>query len=140
MVDYTEQLNQARTEEKESGKLKKMAKKAKSKILPESQIGDAEFAIIGMIAAVSDGLDYLGVDLLLFRLLDLCTAAILGLWCLFRLKKFPGARFASSFLIELIPFVGDFTPTWTIFVATTYAEQRGYLPKMDFLKKLKGSD
>lgn len=129
MNDYAEQLNQIRAKEK------KIKKTVKAKILPESQISGAEFAVIGSIALISDALDYFGIGLLSLRMLDICTTIILGLWCFIRLKKFPSARFAATFIIEMIPFLGDFSPTWTIFIIAIYAEQRGYMPKISkFIK------
>lgn len=123
MPNYLALLNQAR-------KIKKRIVKKKPKAAqPTSEITDAEFIIIGAVAVINDLGDWVGLDLLLFRLVDLVTAGILGLWCLMRLHKFPSARFGGTFLIELIPGLGDLSPTWTIFIISIYAKQRGYLPK-----------
>lgn len=122
MPDYSALLNKAR-------KIKKRAVKKRPKAAQTaSEITDAEFCLIGSIAVINDLCDWLGLDLILFRLVDLITAAILGLWCLVRLGRFPSARFAGTFLIELIPVLGDISPTWTIFIISIYAEQKGYLP------------
>ncbi len=85
---------------------------------------------IGTVAVLNDLCDWLGLDLLLFRALDLITAGTLSLWCVIRLHQFPTARFGSSFLIELIPGLGDLSPTWTLFIISIYLEQRGRLPKI----------
>ena len=124
MPDHLAQLNQERAEDR-----KKAVKLKQKPAQPASEITDAEFMFIGAVAVTNDLCDYLGLDLLLFRLIDLITAGILGLWCLIRLHRFPGARFGGTFLIELIPGLGDLSPTWTIFIVSIYAEQRGYMPK-----------
>ncbi|MBU4030748.1 hypothetical protein KJ756_01115 [Patescibacteria group bacterium] len=90
---------------------------------PSNNITDAEFAIIGLIAFANDFCDWFGLDLLFFRMIDTVTAFILGFWCYFRLHKFPTGKFGGTFLIELIPIVGDISPTWTIFVVSMYFEQ-----------------
>ena len=124
MPNYSALLNQAR-------KIKKTAVKKKPKATqPTSEITMAEFVIIGAVAIVNDLCDWVGLDLLLFRLVDLVTAGILGLWCVMRLHKFPSARFGLTFLVELIPGLGDISPTWTIFIISVYAEQKGYSPKI----------
>jgi len=86
------------------------------------------------LAILKDVLDWIllfagGVGLVLSRITNLIITGILWLWCLFRLHKFPTKRFLGSFLIEMIPVVGTFSPTWTIFIATVWAEQKGYLPR-----------
>jgi len=123
MPDYSAQLNQDRAKDQ------KRIKKKPKLVQPTNEITAAEFMFIGLVAVINDLCDYLGLDLLLFRSIDLVTAGILGLWCLIRLHKFPSARFGGTFLIELIPGLGDLSPTWTIFIVSIYAEQKGYLPK-----------
>lgn len=124
MPSYLALLNQAR-------KIKKRIVKKKPKAAqPTSEITDAEFVMIGAVAVINDLCDLVGLDLLLFRLVDLVTAVILGLWCLIRLHKFPSARFGLTFLVELIPVLGDISPTWTIFIISIYVKQRGYLPEV----------
>ena len=91
-----------------------------------NEITGIEFACVGFIAVLNDLTDYVGLDLLFFRVIDLTTACILGLWCLLRLHRFPSARFGGTFLIELIPFVGDLSPTWTLFIISLYLEQKGF--------------
>jgi len=119
MPDYSEQLNQAR--KKYSAKTgKRKTKLAK----PETDISGIEFLLIGSIAVASDACDYVGLDLLLFRAIDLTTSGILGLWCLMRLHEFPSARFGGTLLIELIPGLGDISPTWTIFIISVYLKQK----------------
>ncbi len=124
MPDYSAQLNQDRAKDS-----KKTVKKKPKAVQPTSEITDVEFMIIGAIGATNDLCDWVGLDLLLFRMIDLVTAGILGLWCLIRLHKFPSARFGLTLLVELIPGLGDISPTWTIFIISVYAEQKGYLPK-----------
>lgn len=126
MPDYSTQsaqLNQDRAKEQ------KTAVKIRQRPTHKSEITTVEFMIIGIIGLANDLCDWLGLDLLLFRMLDLGTAGILGLWCLIRLHKFPSARFGGTFLVELIPILGDLSPTWTIFIISIYIEQKGYLPK-----------
>lgn len=132
MSDYTEQLNQARAKDNQ----KDTSPEAPDETESETQISTFEFILIGILAVMNDLCDWIGLDLIFFRMIDLCTAAILGLWCWFRLKKFPGTRFGISFLVELIPFLGDISPTWTIFVITTYAEQRGIAGPLKTLSKI----
>lgn len=124
MPDYLAQLNQDRAKDS-----KKTVKKKPKAAQPTSEISDVEFIIIGTIGAANDLCDWIGLDLLLFRMIDLVTAGILGLWCLMRLRQFPSTRFGGTFLIELIPGLGDISPTWTLFIISIYAEQKGYLPK-----------
>lgn len=131
MPDYSEQLKQVR----ENQETQKTKDKKRKPVLKQSQISDVEFIIVGFLALINDSCDWIGLDLVLFRAVDLLTAGILGLWCLLRLKKFPGARFGVSFLVELIPILGDISPTWSIFILSVYLEQRGYLGKIKFLKK-----
>jgi len=121
MPEYLAQLNQDRIK----GKVKKK-KKTKSRITqPDIEITDVEFMIIGFIAMTSDACDWIGLDLLFFRMIDLITSGILGLWCLMRLRQFPTARFGGTLLIELIPGLGDLSPTWTIFIFSLYVKQKG---------------
>src|SRR3989338_8336283 len=119
MPDYSEQLARARNKTKKAVQKKPGEKKSE----PVSEISAIEFLLIGSVAITNDVLDYLGVDFFLFRLGDLITSMILGLWCLIRLHKFPSARFGGSFLIELIPILGDFSPTWTIFIISIYMKE-----------------
>jgi len=125
MPDYSAQLNQARA--KEQNKINQ------GPATPASSISGAEFMFIGAIALINDLCDWFGLDLILFRAVDLVTAGALGLWCITRLRQFPTARFGGSFLIELIPGLGDLSPTWTFFILSVYIEQKGRLPK--FLAK-----
>lgn len=133
MSDYTEQLNQARAKDNQQ---KDISPEAPDETESEKQISTFEFILIGILAVMNDLCDWIGLDLIFFRMIDLCTAAILGLWCWFRLKKFPGVRFGISFFVELIPFLGDISPTWTIFIITTYAEQRGIAGPLKTLNKI----
>lgn len=100
-------------------KIKKRKKKS-----PSADITDAEFMMIGSVAVLNDLADYVGLDLLFFRTVDLTTAFILGFWCYFRLKKFPAGKFSGTFLIELIPIVGDLSPTWTLFIISVYLKNK----------------
>ncbi len=133
MPDYTERLaklNQLRkdTQKKAKGKIKgKLKEKSRQSI---SEITGAEWAIIGSIGVINDACDYFGLDLILFRALDLSTAGILGIWCFIRLHKFPSARFGGTFLIEMFPGIGDLSPTWTIFLISMYAEHNTQLGKI----------
>jgi hypothetical protein len=123
MPDYSAEFNQNKAADRP---------KAKPKGNPNnsaSEISDVEFMLIGLVGVTNDLCDWIGLDLILFRILDLSTAGILGLWCVMRLRKFPSARFGTTFLVELIPGLGDLSPTWTVFIASVYAEQKGYLPK-----------
>jgi len=129
MADYSSQLSQAR--KKDPSKSKPASTDSSS-----DEITGAEFLLIGIIGFINDLLDYFGVDFLLFRIVDFLTAFILGCWCLFRLRKFPSARFGTTFVVELIPFLGDLSPTWTLFIISIYLEQKGYLPnKLSNLSK-----
>lgn len=134
MPNYAEQLAEVRAASRKESKTETETEPEST----EKNISNLEFAIIGIIAVTNDLCDWFGLDLFFFRIIDLCTAIILGLWCWLRLNKFPSARFGISFIIELIPFLGDFSPTWTIFVITTYAEQRGYSGPIKKLNKLVG--
>ena len=91
-----------------------------------SKINIVEFMIVGTIALLNDLCDWIGLDLFLFRIVDLTTACLLGSWCLFRLHQFPMVKFGGTFLIELIPVIGDLSPTWTLFIIKLYIEQKGH--------------
>ncbi len=80
--------------------------------------------MIGSIALLNDLADYVGLDLLFFRMIDLATAFILGFWCYFRLKKFPTGKFGGTFLVELTPIIGDLSPTWTLFIISVYLKNK----------------
>jgi len=98
--------------------------KTKQKRSPSANITEAEFMMIGSVAFLNDLADYVGLDLLFFRMVDLTTASILGFWCYFRLKKFPAGKFGGTFLIELTPIVGDISPTWTLFILSVYLKNK----------------
>lgn len=104
---------------------------------PNDEITGAEFFLIFCVGIINDAIDYLEILLgvasagillpllaVIIKVVDIATSMILGLWCVFRLKKFPSARFGISFIVELIPGLGDFSPTWSIFIATIYLEQK----------------
>lgn len=129
MSDYTDQWVKERVKTQN-----KKTKTERKPVQPTSEITGVEFILIGTIAIANDLCDWIGLDLILFRLVDLATAAVLGLWCLIRLHKFPSARFGGTFIVELIPGLGDLSPTWTLFIISVYAEQKGFLPK--WLSKL----
>jgi len=93
------------------------------------KISSIEFMIVGTAASLNDLCDWIGLDLLFFRIIDLTTACLLGSWCFFRFRRFPAARFGGTFLIELTPVIGDLSPTWTLFIISLYAEQKGYYPQ-----------
>lgn len=120
MPEYLAQLNQDRFKDRNKKKKKKKSKTTQ----PDTEITDAEFMIIGFIAVISDAGDWIGLDLLLFHMIDLITSGILGFWCLMRLRQFPTARFGGTILIELIPGLGDLSPTWTIFIFSLYVKQK----------------
>lgn len=118
MPEHLAQLNQERANDRKKIKVKNRPTE------PVNEITSVEFILIGSIAVANDICDWIGLDLLLFRMIDLITAGILGLWCLIRLRKFPSVRFGATFLIELIPGLGDLSPTWTIFIISLYATQK----------------
>ncbi len=121
MPDYSQSFNQERSLERKKARKISARKTAGS---PPSDLSGVEFIVFGSIAFLNDACDWIGLDLLLFRALDLATSFILGSWCWLRLKRFPTTRFASTFAIEIIPLVGDVSPAWTIFVISLYLEQR----------------
>ncbi len=131
MPEYLAQLNQDRFKDRRGEK-----KKKKSKIThPDTKITDAELFLVFILSVLKDALDWIllfagGIGLIFSRITNLVITGILWLWCLFRLHKFPTKRFIGSFFIEMIPFIGTFSPTWTIFIATIWAEQKGYMPKL----------
>jgi len=131
MADYTEQLNQARTQEKKDEKEDNLA----GQIGTINQITNVEFILILLLAIAKDVLDWillfaLGLGLFISRITNLFVTAILWIWCFSRLHKFPTKRFIGSFSIEMLPVIGDLSPTWTIFIVTIWIEQRIYLPKL----------
>ena len=137
MPDYSAQLNQEKAKDS-----KKTVKKKPKAAKPASEITDVEFFLVLGLAILKDALDWVllfagGIGLILSRITNLVISGILWLWCLMRLHKFPTKRFLGSFLIEMIPLVGTFSPTWTIFIVTIWAEQKGYMPK--WMGKLVGA-
>ena len=143
MPDYSAQLNQDKAKNpKKTAKSKKTAKRKPKTTQPTSEIADAEFFMVLCLAILKDVLDWVllfaaGIGLVLSRITNLVIAGILWLWCLMRLHKFPTKRFLGGFLIEMIPLVGTFSPTWTTFIVTIWAEQKGYMPK--WMGKLVGA-
>jgi len=136
MPDYSAQLNQARKNPK------KTVKKKRKSAQPASEITDVEFFLVLCLAILKDVLDWVlllagGIGLILSRITNLVITGILWLWCLMRLHKFPTKRFVGGFVIEMIPLVGTFSPTWTVFIVTIWAEQKGYMPK--WMGKLVGA-
>ena len=138
-LKQSDQLAQERAKDKKNKKTIKTRKKIANRA---NQITDVEFFLILCLAILKDVLDWVllaavGIGLILSRITNLIIAGILWLWCLMRLHKFPTKRFLGSFLIEMIPFVGTFSPTWTIFIATIWVEQKGHMPK--WMGKLVGT-
>ncbi len=137
MPDYVAQLNQERIKDKKN---KKKIKKRKKTIKQASKITDIELSLVLCLCLLKDILDWLllfvvGIGLILSRITNLFITAILWLWCITRLHKFPTKRFVGGFVIEMIPFIGTVSPSWTMFVISIWVEQKGYMPK--FLKKIK---
>jgi len=137
MPDYSAQLNQDRAKDS-----KKTVKKKRKAAQPTSEITDGEFFLVLCLTILKDVLDWIllfagGIGLILSRITNLIITGILWLWCLVRLHKFPTKRFLGGFFIEMIPIVGTFSPTWTVFIVTIWAEQKGYMPK--WMGKLAGA-
>jgi len=137
MPDYSAQLNQDRANDS-----KKTVKKKPKAAQPTSEITAVEFFLVLCLSILKDVLDWIllfagGIGLILSRFTNIAITGILWLWCLMRLHKFPTKRFLGGFLIEMIPLVGTFSPTWTIFIATIWTEQKGYMPK--WMGKLVGA-
>ncbi|GAI26509.1 unnamed protein product [marine sediment metagenome] len=136
-TDQLAQLNQDRAKDsKQTVKIKPKAAKS------TSEITDVEFFLVLCLSILKDVLDWIlllagGIGLILSRLTNIAITGILWLWCLMRLRKFPTKRFLGGFLIEMIPLVGTFSPTWTIFIITIWAEQKGYMP--EWIGKLVGA-
>lgn len=129
MADYSGQLNQERAND-----VKETVKKKPLTTKPVKDITDVEFTLVLFLAVLKDILDWVlllifGIGLILSRITNLVITGILWLWCSIRLHKFPTKRFLGGFVIEMIPVVGTFSPTWTIFIATIWIEQKGYAPK-----------
>ena len=92
------------------------------------QVCLAELFLILPIAFLNDVLDWFGVDLFLFRSVDLITAFILGFWLFLKSGSFPTKRYLSTFVIEIIPFLGDITPSWSLFVLILFLKQNKEAP------------
>lgn len=54
----------------------------------------------------------------------ICVAAILWLWCLLRFKKLPSKRLFATTLVEMIPFIGELAPGWTVFVLSVIIKEK----------------
>ncbi len=131
-TEQSDQLAQERAKDRNNKKTAKARKKVTNRA---SQITDVEFFLVFGLSILKDVLDWVllfagGIGLILSRITNLVITGILLLWCLFRLHKFPTKRFLGGFLIEMIPLIGTFSPTWTIFIATIWVEQKGYMPKL----------
>ena len=129
MPDYTDEFNQERAKNKSV--IKKKKKKKSDQI---NRITGAEFFVVFCLAMFKDVLDWIlllsaGIGFIINRITNIVITGILWLWCVIRLHKFPTKKFVGSFFIEMIPVLGTFSPTWTIFILIIYAEQRGHLPK-----------
>ena len=130
MSDYTKQFNQEKAKNP-----KIVIKKKKKRENQISEISDVEFFLAFCLAILKDVLDWIllfagGIGLILSRITNLIITGILWLWCFMRLRKFPTKRFIGGFVIEMIPIIGTISPTWTVFIATIWLEQKGYLPKL----------
>ena len=90
------------------------------------QISGVELAFILIIAILNDLTDIIGLNLLLFRVLDLITGGILGFWSYFRSSKAQKYlyQYLGTFLIEMIPLLGDILPGWTFFVLYIYRQNK----------------
>jgi len=127
MTDHTKENNQDLAKN-----LKVKGKKKTNQ--PISDITDVEFFLAFCLAILKDVLDWIllfagGIGLILSRITNLLITGILWLWCISRLHKFPTKRFIGGFVIEMIPVVGTIAPTWTIFIATIWGEEKGHIPK-----------
>lgn len=101
--------------------------------------------LIGAIAVLNDGLDWIsfiftftGVWLLILKIIDFATSAALGIWSVARGVKKQGSgggtiagrlknrvlRWIATTVIEIIPWVGEIVPTWTILVLHAYWEHK----------------
>ena len=99
-----------------------------------------EYFLALMIAALNDLVDivglffaFTGVALVIVKILDIGTAVILISWAFMRGARKPGPggrvergikKWIFTFIIELIPFIGEISPTWTIRVVLSYLEHR----------------
>lgn len=102
----------------------------------------AEYALVLCLAAINDLADYLlvifnvtGIVLVIIRLIDILTGVALTLWAYFRgIERFqrgsnskPASRIwrmVLAWIIELIPFLGELSPTWTLTVLIAYRKHR----------------
>ena len=129
MADYSAQFNQDKAKNHQ-----RKTKVKKNPARPADEITSVEFFLVFCLAILKDSLDWisllvLGIGLIFSRITNIVITGILWLWCLMRLHRFPAYRFAGSFFIEMVPVIGTFSPTWTMFIVSVWAEQRGYMPK-----------
>lgn len=80
---------------------------------------------IMLVAALVDILGFVGVDLILVRIPYLVAFAVVWIWSFTKgvKKTDPVPRLITASLIEVMPFLGDFSPTWSILVMLTYFKQ-----------------
>lgn len=126
-------------DKEKKGEKEKPEKKEKPKaaeVLAKEKVKTVEFVLLLGLALLNDLADYFGVDLILFRAVDIFTGLFLWLWAMIKLNKFPTKKFMGTWLIELLPFIGDLSPTWTIFVLSIYLQQKGFTLTEGATKKL----
>lgn len=113
MEDHSAQLNQERAQNQN---LKQRAKKAvKERILDETEVSDAEFILMGLVALIADFAVTFGF----------LAVPILWFWYFIRFKKFPTNKFLTAGGLELVSL--GFLPAWTGLIVFSYLEQKGYL-------------
>jgi len=125
--DYLEQLNKNR-------KNQEPTTPPTGKTPDVADISGIEFALILVLAVTKDILDWLMLGLMatgilipigiaIAKLTSVALAVIFGLWCLFRLKKYPTVRLGLTCVTEIVPGLGEIVPTWTLFVISLWIMQ-----------------
>lgn len=127
MPDYLKQLNQERAS-------REIAKKKSPHSPQTSKINEAELVFILLLTILKDFSDWLflsfaGFGLIINRLTNIIITGILWFWCMMRLHKFPTKRFLGGFSVEMVPVIGTFSPTWTIFILSIWLEQKRHKTK-----------
>lgn len=111
MPDYSAPFNQDRANGRRRTRIKK------NPANPASKITDAEFMIIGSVAALADLLGPFGFPCVI----------VLCIWSAIKFQKFPTKKIIAAGSSEVLSL--GLLPGWTGYVLYLFLEQKGYLPK-----------
>lgn len=83
----------------------------------------AGLSIVPLIGKIGSAI-LISAIMALVKFTTFCTAMILWLWCLLRLKRLPWKRLGAATFIEVIPFIGELVPGWTGFILSIIIKEK----------------